>query len=118
MKKNDWIMIAAVVGIAAVFMGFHFFGKEKGDGTAEVQIDGKVYGMYPLQEDVTIEIGDTNRIEIKNGTARMLWASCPDQVCVEHKEISRDGESIICLPNKVVISIVDGEEAETDAIAN
>lgn len=118
MKKNDWIMVAVVIVIAAVFMGVQFFGKNSGSGRVEVQVDGVVYGSYPLYREQKVDINDTNRLTIVNGTAEIEWASCPDQVCVHHKEISRNGESIICLPNKVVISIVDGEEPELDAVAN
>ena len=39
----------------------------------------------------------------------MIEADCPDQICVNHLAISRDGESIICLPNKVVIAIEAGD---------
>ena len=46
----------------------------------------------------------------------MEWADCPDQICVNHRAVSREGESIICLPNQVVISVTDGEEAELDGI--
>lgn len=118
MKKNDWIMIAAVVAIAAVVIAFQFFGKEKGVGTVEIQVNGEIYGTYSLNEEQKVEINDTNELEIKDGTAEMTWADCPDQVCVHHKEISRDGESIICLPNEVVISIVGGEVSELDAVAD
>lgn len=118
MKKNDWIMIALVIAIAAVFAGVHFVGKNSGSGCVEIQVNGENYGIYPLDVEKTVEIGDTNRLEIKDGAAEMIWASCPDQVCVHHKKISRDGESIICLPNKVVVSAIDGEEPELDAVAN
>ena len=48
----------------------------------------------------------------------MESADCPDQICVRQKAISKEGESIICLPNKVVVSIVGGEEKELDAVTN
>ena len=58
---------------------------------------------------------------IENGSVVMEWADCPDQLCVNHRSISRDGESIICLPNRVVVSIegTDGknEENSLDGIA-
>ena len=118
MKKNDWIIITVVVVVASAFFRMHFLGSERGNGVVEVQVDGKVYGRYSLAKEREIEINDTNRLEIKNGTARIIWADCPDQVCVHHKEISRNGESIICLPNKVVISIVGDEDAALDAVVN
>ena len=49
--------------------------------------------------------------------ARMEWADCPDQVCVNHRAVERDGESIICLPNKVVVSVESSEANELDGIA-
>ena len=51
MKKNDWIMVAAVIVIASAFIGFHFFGKNSGNGWVEVQVDGEVYGSYPLHRE-------------------------------------------------------------------
>ena len=83
---------------------------------AEVTIDGEVFGSWPLSEDRTVEIGDGNRLVIEDGKADMVWADCPDKLCVNQKAISREGESIICLPNKVVVSIVGGEEREVDAV--
>ena len=46
----------------------------------------------------------------------MEWADCPDQICVNHRPVSRNGESIICLPNEVVVSVKGGEEAELDGV--
>ena len=44
-------------------------------------------------------------------------ADCPDQICVNHRAISRDEESIICLPNQTIVTIRGGEEPEVDEIA-
>lgn len=118
MKKNDKRLILIVVIVACLFLAFHFLGNESGKGTVEVRVDGTLYGTYSLEEEQTIEVNETNRIEITDQVVRMIWAECPDQICVDHKAISRAGESIICLPNKVVVSIVDGDDAELDAVAN
>lgn len=118
MKKNDWILIAAVLLVAAIFLGIHFWGDDSEWVTVKVSVDGEVFGQYPLEENQTIEINETNRLEITDGRANMIWADCPDKLCVHQKAISRDGESIICLPNKVVVSIVGGEEGEVDAVTN
>ena len=44
----------------------------------------------------------------------MLEANCPDEICVHHKPISKNGETIVCLPNKVVVVIKNGIEREVD----
>ena len=50
--------------------------------------------------------------------AKMEWADCPDQLCVHQKAISRTGESIICLPNQVVVSVQGSKEGKLDGIVN
>lgn len=51
-----------------------------------------------------------NIVEIKNGSVSVSEASCKNQVCVRHGSISRAGESIVCLPNRLVITIEGGAE--------
>ena len=91
--------------------------KELAEGE-KFTVDGKEYGRYQLSSEQEIQINETNVLEIRDGKAKMKSADCPDQICVHQKAISRNGESIICLPNKIVLKIVDGEEAELDAVTN
>ena len=117
MKKNDWFLVAGIIVTAALFLCFQIF-RETGDhASVKVSVDGTLFGTYSLEEDRTVEINDTNRLVISEGSARMEWADCPDQVCVDHRAISRDGESIICLPNQVVVSVESMEENDVDGIA-
>ena len=117
MKKIDK-MLAAGLLLAAVLLGiFLFAGKEEGT-RAVVTIDGTEYGSYALDKEQTIDLGTGNHLEIRGGEIRMTEADCPDQICVNHLAISRDGESIICLPNKVVIAIeADDTRNEIDSIS-
>lgn len=116
MKKNDWILAGGILLIAAAFILFNFFFSEHG-GTVVVSVDGETYGSYSLADDRTVEINDSNRLIIENQTVRMEWADCPDQICVRHKAISRDGESIICLPNQIAVTIQSGNSPDLDGIA-
>ena len=74
----------------------------------------------PLSEDTEVTIegvdGGENLLVIQDGTAKIESASCPDGICVRHYAISRDGESIICLPNRVVVTIRGGEKGDVDAL--
>ena len=74
-----------------------------------LKVDGTVVATYPLNVDRTEEIltegGGRNRLIIKDGKAYVESASCPDGICAAHKPIHREGESIVCLPNKVVITV-------------
>lgn len=92
---------------------------DKAPGGKLTVISGnEVYGVYELGEDQTIEIGDGNTCEIKNGKVSMISADCPDKLCVRSREISAVGESIVCLPNNVILKITgEAEEADIDAIS-
>ena len=84
-------------------------------------VDGKKYGVYSLSEDKTIAVKRGNKlnvIRIKHGYVTMSEASCENQVCVKHKAISKTGESIICLPNKVVVSISGKEANKYDSVSS
>lgn len=114
LKKKEMIFIGGVLVLALVlWMGLSFF--RKGDyGTIRITVDGEEYSVYSLGEDRTIEINDTNVCEIKDGSVHMIHATCPDKLCIKQKAIDKNGGSIICLPNKVMI---EGEKtAELDAV--
>lgn len=118
--KNDGLFLGTVFLVICV-AGFWFycFGGEKGT-VVEVTVDGQHYGTYSLDKDQEIEIviGEkvTNILRIQNKEADMITADCPDKLCVHQKAISRQKETIVCLPNKVVAEVIGGEEAELDSI--
>ena len=112
-KKKDAVLILTVLLIAGAAFGVHEFAGGDGADTVTVKVDGKVTGTYPLAKDQKIRInGGTNILTIKNGKAKMTDADCPDQAA------SKNHESIICLPNKVVVEVDGSEESEFDAVAN
>lgn len=117
--RNDIILISAVLLIALIASLALFLTKEAGD-TVTVTVGGELFGEYPLSEDRTIEIksGDGyNLLVIENGKARVERASCPDGICSSHRPVEHGGESIICLPNKVVIEVRTTDADEPDIIA-
>lgn len=105
--RNDIILIAAVVLIAAIALTCFLLFKTEG-AYAVVTVDGELYGKYSLSDDTTVEIqsdGGRNLLVISGGKASVTAASCPDLICVKHRAISAEGETIVCLPNKTVVSI-------------
>ena len=105
--RNDIILIAAVILIAAIALTFLIIAN-MGGMTAVVYVDGELFGKYSLAVDRQIDIpssNGTNVLIIKDGKANMVYATCPDLVCVDHAPISETMEQIICLPNKVAVEI-------------
>ena len=118
MKKNDWILVAVILVLAGIgFLIFTSFGRQTA-GIVKVTVDGELFGTYSLKKEREVEINDTNRLIIEDGQVDMIEADCPDQICVEHISISKNKETIVCLPNKVIVEIVGGKDAEIDAVAN
>ncbi|MBQ4068636.1 MAG: NusG domain II-containing protein [Lachnospiraceae bacterium] len=95
---------------------------QKNDGThVIVSVNGKDIECFELAKDITYDI-DTyglNRLTIKDGYAWIDTADCPDKLCVNFGKISKSGESIVCLPHKVVIRIESNisDKEGLDAIA-
>lgn len=118
MRKNDILLAGAILIIAVFGLLFYMRLGKQAAATITVTVNGEVYGTYSLEHDQKISIGKTNQLLIKDGKADMIEADCPDQICVKHKTISKNKESIVCLPNKVIVEVVGGEEAGLDAVTN
>ena len=117
--KNDILLILAALILGAAFLVYTEFFRPQG-GEVVVSVDGEELFRLPLGEDNRVIIGDEenfNVLVIDSGEAFVEDASCPDHVCVKSGKISLDGETIICLPNKLVVAIAGGEENALDGIA-
>lgn len=119
MKKQDYILIAGILLIGvALFIGYQILYHTPGD-KVQITIDGKLYQTLPLNQDAVVEIptteGGNNILTIEDGYADMTEANCPDGLCVNQKKISHEGETIVCLPHKIVVKIIDGDNTEDDA---
>ena len=118
--KNDIILAVIVVVVAAT--GLLLVNVFRTEGSfAVIKIDGKETGRYPLSVDTEeiIETGDDGRntLVIEDNKAFMKDANCPDKICEGHSKISYKGETIVCLPHKVVIEIVtEDSENELDVV--
>ncbi len=117
MKRNDWILVIGILCATILFsMGRFFVGRQEA-GSVVVKVNGVVKATYTLSEDTEVEIDNKNVFTISDGQVKMVSATCPDQHCVHQKAISKNRESIICLPNKVVIEIQSKQQSAFDAIA-
>lgn len=118
--KNDIIFIAAILAVVAIAAVALLLLRGEGS-TVTVEVDRQIIGTYSLAIDRVVDIptddGEMNRLVIRDGKAFMESATCPDGVCVSHRPISREGETIVCLPHKVVITVIGGSGEEPDIIA-
>lgn len=129
-NKYDIALIAVIVIINIIMI---FYGGSNvvhsNEKKAQIYSKNELIGEYALTDDYKNEftIGDKdagyNTIHIENGEIWIHDASCPDKNCINQGKISNDGEIIVCLPNQLMIKIVDennkeNEEDDIDFIAN
>jgi hypothetical protein len=111
---GDVIIVLAVVALSAFLIAQGIAGAGA-DYNLEVRVsvNGNEVLSHPLSEDaaeLTVQgYGGESYLEIDGGRVRMIDSACPDKLCVKTGWISRPGESIVCLPNRVVIEIKGGE---------
>lgn len=122
MKKRDVILLCAILAVcAASFFAVMLF--QSGEGSSvRISVAGEAYGEYSLSEDQTIEIDNEygrNVVIISGGKVYMSEADCPDGYCIGQGEKGKSGQTIVCLPHKLVVEIIgDGSgETEPDGIA-
>lgn len=111
MKKlrNDVILISSIL-IITVISAFLYFSMQKGGNNVAVIKNGEQIAVCSLKENLTLPITDdnhTNMLVIKDGKAYISQANCPDKICVNHRPVSKTGETIVCLPAKLVIEIIN-----------
>ena len=105
MKRLEVLIIAGVLVISLISALVIELVKEPGQGVI-VRINGEEVADYSLSIDGIYEInGGTNILHIANGEAWLDDANCPDKLCVKQGKISKDGETITCLPNKVTVTV-------------
>lgn len=118
MKRWDIILVLVALAAAA---GIYFFymGDAKTGGNAVITVDGEVFDSLPLNKDDTRLVETKwgyNKVEVKDGFVSVTEADCRDSICVNHKDISKTGETIVCLPHKMVVEVQGGEKNDADMV--
>ena len=117
-KKADIILFICLILIGGALSYLAFSGSSTGD-LVVVKVNGEIYGKYSLTKDRIITVnrdGHTNKITIKGGKVQVSKSNCKNQVCVKQGSISSTHQSIVCIPNRVVVSI-EGKDGEYDVIS-
>ena len=119
MKKRFWdiLLIGGCLLLAAVLFLTSVVGREAGAGVI-VSVNGEEVTRYSLHDNGTYPLnGGTNTLVIENGEAWVSEANCPDKICMGMGKISKNGEFIACLPNKLTVTVYGGEQNDVDLIS-
>lgn len=118
-KKGDRYIVAIVAALCGVWLLCTvFLHPQVENGTAEITVNGEKYGSFSLQETRELHIeaadGGYNTVRIENGAVSVTHADCPDGLCVRQGKINRQGQSVVCLPHGLVITVKGGAENDVD----
>ena len=116
--KHDLILIAAILAAAVVFLVLFAILRGGTPGKSlRVTVEGREFGTFSLEDNRRIRIDSENGyniLVIENGAAWIEEADCPDQYCKRNGAVSSNGETIVCLPHRVVAEVRSEEAAEDD----
>lgn len=118
LHRND-IILCTVLLIAALCFVLIFKNINRPTGLVQVVQNNKVTGTYSLSEDNEYVLNTyygSNTLVIENGYAYVKDSSCDDHICENMGKISKVGETIICLPNTLFITVIEGEQSDLDAV--
>ena len=117
--RNDAILVAVLLAAGGALMLYLNLTRQAG-GRVSVRIGGEIIMELSLDKDAQVVLGSgehTNTLVIKNGMAQVVEAGCPDQICVNQGAIQYEGESIVCLPHRLVVTVEGGQAGDVDITA-
>ncbi|NMB46890.1 MAG: NusG domain II-containing protein [Firmicutes bacterium] len=120
-RPGDLIIYIALLSIFALGVAIAAGDQHSASSTAVVTLDGREVHRVnldtvakPYEFRVETPQGGYNLIRVEQGRIRVLEASCPDKIDVKQGWIGRANQSIVCLPNRLVIRVLrDGPASES-----
>ena len=115
--RYDILLISALLLVALAVSLVTVLTRQ--DGTyVEIEEDGKIVATYSLDREGEYSLnGGTNILVIKEGRAYLTYADCPDHRCIRYGKIRFVGQSIICLPNRLTITVRGSSHDGVDIVS-
>jgi hypothetical protein len=116
LTKSDLILIFLVLGMAGLLFVLRGYGKK--DGKAILLATAEKIRFISLDEECFIEVDGplgVTRIEIRSQMVKVVSSPCRGKDCIKMGWIKREGETILCIPNRVKVSILG--ETKLDSIS-
>ncbi len=121
--RCDILVICGILVISAViYVSFMCsFWSQKAENVS-IYVDGNEFATYSVSEitetklvEIKSEYGK-NTLELTSKGARMLEASCPDKIDVQSGLISKPGQMLVCIPNRVTVRILGNNKSNVDKV--
>lgn len=115
MLRADLLLILGLLILGGVLLAVSRGGESGSDASVVVVVDGVETARYPLDKNGTFSLnGGTNTLVIEDGYAWLSEAQCPDQLCVHMGRIHNSSGIIVCLPNRLYVTIEGVDDPNVD----
>jgi len=115
---GDKILIVLILALGIISLITLNHVRQPGE-TVTIEVNGQALYHLDLntsqQVTVTGSIGETT-IKIDHGAARVTYSDCPEKICIKTGKIHRAGQVIVCVPNRVVVTIEGKRKNQFDVI--
>ncbi len=111
MTLPDFVLIVLLV-FSGLFCLYSIYDNNYDKKTVIVEISGKIYGIYDLKSDRTIDLNGPHsevKIDIKNGYVFVSESGCPQKICKKMGKKNKVNDIIVCIPNHLIIRL-EGEK--------
>ncbi|MCM1364594.1 MAG: NusG domain II-containing protein [Faecalibacterium sp.] len=116
-KKGD-ILIIALLCIICILLFIPSF-ISSGSKTAVIYLDGEVQHEIDLsktEKEYTLEVGGCT-LTVDSDGVTFAKSTCPDKLCVKKGRLHESGDTMACVPNKVVVTVKSSGKSQFDAVA-
>ena len=115
--KRDILLVFCVIILGVLLLLPKSIGKKSGERVI-VSCDGTEMS-YSLKNDgeYSIVSGEYHYVlQVENGEAAVTYSDCPDKVCVRSERISHSGESIVCIPGHLFVTVSGTDESSDGTV--
>jgi hypothetical protein len=118
LRVLDYVALSLSLLVVGAFSLFAYAGRNRA-GDVVIEASGTQW-IYPLdvnrREPITGPLGETI-VVIEGGKAYVEDSPCPDKVCVHMPAITKPGQWIACLPNRVFVRVRGTDAQKVDDVS-
>lgn len=118
---TNWDRALIALTFLAAFAGFYMLPRAVAGspGSFVVTVGGRRWRQFESGRPRDVLIGGVGgwcRMRIGSGKAAVIASDCPNHLCVSQGKIEGPGETIVCLPHRIVVSFESVDSASGDRV--
>lgn len=119
LRFKDAIIIVLLLGLAlGAYLLIRNASGDANSSFALISLDGSLVGRIPLSENGSRQYPEIPNMvfTVSEGGICVSESGCSDRICVRTGKISHSGEAIICVPNRVAVTVESDAENDVDVV--